>query len=190
MAQGFCKEHNISQGRITIGLDGEQAIKNILRPKLTSAHVDYDLIHHIRGMIHKLPLTISWLWIRGHQDDFLAYKQLPFEAQQNVKADQAAKKCYQEYHATTIPDPQISFSFEHLSAVHRGEKITRLKFDELYQMVMRDQIIDYWCTRGNIETSQHDNIDWNNFGKAFNRHGLRSKGVSSSLVWDMLQLVK
>ena len=48
---------------VTIGLDGKQAINNILWSKIDAANANFDMIIQIKAMTRQLPLSINWLWI-------------------------------------------------------------------------------------------------------------------------------
>jgi hypothetical protein len=70
MLKLLCKKFKITQGLVQIGLDGDQALKAAAGASpLKAAQADYDLIKDIRVKIKALPITITWIWIKGHQDD-------------------------------------------------------------------------------------------------------------------------
>lgn len=77
---------------MTFGLNGEQAL--ILALGHWPLHSDqpyFDLLRDIRAKLAKLPITIQWKWIEGHQDDNLKFADLRPLAQGNVFADNLAK---------------------------------------------------------------------------------------------------
>jgi hypothetical protein len=79
-------------GQVTIGLDGEQAL--IAASSIWPLHADqadFNLLCDIHAKVAKLPITIQWKWIEGHQDDALNYSQLDPLAQDNVLTDNLAK---------------------------------------------------------------------------------------------------
>ena len=69
--QCICTVRNITEGKVTIGLDGDQALKSVSNDAEPSpSDPDEDLISDIRQKVEKSPLTaIALKWIRGHQDD-------------------------------------------------------------------------------------------------------------------------
>jgi hypothetical protein len=83
---------SITSGAIKVGLDGEQAMKNIfgswpLHPK----QADYDLLKDLRKKIKQSPITWSGTWVEGHQDDGIQFEDLDRWGQLNVESDGVAK---------------------------------------------------------------------------------------------------
>jgi hypothetical protein len=89
----ICKWHSITSGVVKVGLDGDQAMKNIfgkwpLHPK----QADYDILKDLRKEIKKSPLTWTGLWVEGHhQDHQLQFKDLDRWSQLNMECNRLAK---------------------------------------------------------------------------------------------------
>jgi hypothetical protein len=65
-----CRIHDIQAGSITFGLDGRQALLAAAGDwPLNPERPDFDLITDIRVKLRKLPVTVHWKWVEGHQDD-------------------------------------------------------------------------------------------------------------------------
>jgi hypothetical protein len=61
----------------------------------------WDVVNEIVTTLKKMPIQHSFQHIRGHQDDKIAYAELPLDAKLNVNADAEAGK-YRYYH----PEPR------------------------------------------------------------------------------------
>jgi hypothetical protein len=73
----LCQLHSITTGAIEVGLDGDQAMKNIfgvwpLHPK----QADYDMLKDLRKKISQSPLKWTRRWVEGHQDDQGQFEEL------------------------------------------------------------------------------------------------------------------
>jgi ribonuclease HI len=55
------------------------------------AQPNFDLLKDIRAKWKRLPITVKWHWIIGHQDDDLDYEKLDSWAKNNVQANTMAK---------------------------------------------------------------------------------------------------
>jgi hypothetical protein len=83
-----CKVHGITEGSIEVGLDGDQAMKNIFgKWPLNPRQADYDLLKDIRAKIAKSPLKWAGRWVKGHQDDHIRYEDMDRWRQLNVECD-------------------------------------------------------------------------------------------------------
>jgi ribonuclease HI len=88
----LCLKFKIQEGSVQIGLDGDQALKAAAGTwPLKAGQADYDLIKDIRAKIKALPITITWKWIKGHQDDNEDFRHLDSWAQCNIQCDSLAK---------------------------------------------------------------------------------------------------
>ena len=68
--QVLCKFHRITEGTITIHLDGKQALLNASDDwYLVSTKADFDILKRTRQLIKEIPIQIKWEWVKGHQDD-------------------------------------------------------------------------------------------------------------------------
>ena len=56
----ICVAHDITNSKVEVGLDGEQAMKEAFGHwPLDPSHLDYDMLQHILGMIAASPLTTT-----------------------------------------------------------------------------------------------------------------------------------
>jgi hypothetical protein len=129
----LCELHSIPAGVIEVGLDGEQAMKNIsgtwpLQPR----QADFDLLQDIRAKIAKSPVTWKWRWVEGHQADTKKYSDLDRWGQLNVECDGLAKEYW---NACTESNQWInndSFGDEGWSVWIEGKKLTKIDQHYLY----------------------------------------------------------
>ncbi len=104
--------HQVLAGHVTVGLDGEQAMKEAFGDwPLDPGRPDYDMLQHIRGMILASPLTFSSRWIESHQDDSKSVAHLDRWGKLNVECDGLAKSFWNTnaLAQTWIPNRQFGF---------------------------------------------------------------------------------
>ena len=85
----------ITQGTITIGLDGKNPLRRASAMDTIASHSDYDLIKVIHSLRDELSVKIQWRWIEGHQDDHLAWHDLDNWTRMNILMDETAKQFWQ-----------------------------------------------------------------------------------------------
>lgn len=167
VVDALCRTYDINCGQVVVGLDGQQAINNVQRQRPRIKFSDYDMIIFIKDQIERLPVTVEFHWIKGHQDDFLQWHELDFYAQMNVKADKVAKSFLISNIQSQVPQPLVIFSTDNWCLVRNGIKYANVASDLLYEDVMQDRLIQYWIKRGDIPQEEAKDIDWDNFGLAF-----------------------
>ena len=87
----LCIFYQITKGSITIGLDGDSAIKSILKPLKANAS-DYDILWLIENIRKTLPISITFKWIKGHQTKHKKISEIDIWGRLNEMADTLAKK--------------------------------------------------------------------------------------------------
>ena len=162
-----CDKYGIVSGSITIALDGQQAmLKSRSLWPLSPGDKDFDLLTDIRAKIRKLPISIHWEWIEGHQDDHIPFHRLSPLAQDNVIADGIAKD-----HMNKImkdgyyPEPQ-RFGDEGWSISIQGCKMSHLDYHKLYTHMWANTAQEYWAKKHNISIAETLSIDWDACGEA------------------------
>ena len=112
----ICAAHNVTEGKVEIGLDGEQAMKEAFGDwPLDPSHPDYDMLQHVRGMIAASPLTFLSRWIESHQDDNLDLSSIDHWGQLNVECDGLAKSYWNTNALAKTWRPNLHFG---LSLIH------------------------------------------------------------------------
>lgn len=162
-----CKKYDVQDGSVTLALDGEQALLKAgsVWP-LSPTDTDFDLLTDIRAKILKLPISIIWQWIRGHQDRNIAFDSLSGLAQDNVMADNIAKQrlnqCLLDAH---VPASQ-RFGDEGWSISWRGVKLSKLDYRRLYSLMWTGPALEYWARKHRLEYGTILTIDWDTCGDA------------------------
>jgi hypothetical protein len=68
LVRGIISLHQIKNGRIRLGLDGEQAMKEASgKSPLVSSQQSFDLLTIIRRTVESLPIAVEFFWVEGHQ---------------------------------------------------------------------------------------------------------------------------
>jgi surfactin synthase thioesterase subunit len=65
---------------------------------LSPSRADFDMLTDIRAKIKRLPITVRWRWIKGHQDDAVSYDDLDDWAKANVLVDNVAKAYWNRFY--------------------------------------------------------------------------------------------
>ena len=109
----ICVAHDISEGKVEVGLDGEQAMNEEFSDwALNPGRPDFDLLQHIRGMIASSPLTFSSRWIASHQDDDMELAAIDHWGQLNVECNGLAKDFWNSNALAKMGRPNTQFGFE------------------------------------------------------------------------------
>lgn len=162
-----CLKYDLSEGSLTVALDGEQAmLKASSTWPLSPTDTDFDLLVDIRAKILRLPVQICWQWIQGHQDKNTAFHALSGLAQDNVQADNIAKhrlnRCIKD---GFIPTSQ-RFNDEGWSISLQGSKVSKLDYHRLYTTMWAGTALNYWADKHKLPFSTILSIDWDASGDA------------------------
>jgi len=90
----ICSTNGLSAGHVSIGCNNKGVLSLVQWPR---AYVSCSLKHHdlLRAIVNtrcSCPLSLSFHYIAGHQDDLARFEDLPLLAQLNVQADSLAKQ--------------------------------------------------------------------------------------------------
>jgi hypothetical protein len=111
--KGICEVHDIQEGKVEVGLDGEQAVKEAFGSwPLDPTRPDYDMLQQIRGMISSSPLKFTLRWIESHQDDMKYLSKIDHWGQLNVECDGLAKRYWNTTALTNGWVSSMQFGFE------------------------------------------------------------------------------
>ena len=96
------RHHNITDGAVTIALDGDSAlIQSGGDWPLSVDQPSFDYLQVIRSWIKLSSLKFSFHYVKGCQTDHVRYDQLDWWGKRNENVDQAAKRFLHE--CTTGP---------------------------------------------------------------------------------------
>jgi hypothetical protein len=126
----LCQIHDIKQGSVCIGLDGDSATKEAsgLHP-LHADQPSFDLLSDIRRKIVALPLTLQFFWVEGHQyerNGFMSYLST---------LDDLCDSMAKEHWNDSIPLgilPAQRFQGEQFPIAIQGAKLAQLNHAEFY----------------------------------------------------------
>ena len=168
LVSSICQIHDISSGSITIGLDGDQALTQASGDwPLSPSQADFDMLHDIRAKIRRLPITMHWKWIEGHQDDHVAYADLDEWAQANILVDNVAKAYWNHLLTTNQTSTAAGLGDEGWSLYVADEKIGRFDKRKLYDAIYQEDVMTYWAKKAHLHREAIRRIDWELCGKAF-----------------------
>jgi ribonuclease HI len=166
----LCKKFDIKADSVEIVLDGQQALEAAGGTWPLKVHQpDFNLLRNIRAKIKKLPVNITWHWIRGHQDDRKDYHNLDSRAKHNIQADSLAKAFWNHCKWNNKQLPNQVFGDDGWTFQFNEKKRSKLKKDELHAELFGNETRDYWISKGQIPVAEIHSIDWKNTEAAMKR---------------------
>ena len=159
------QEHNIDTGKCILGCDGLEALRQSSHghPEWISiCNKQSDILSATVKTINTLPIHLSPIHIKGHQDKLTPYQDLDRLARMNIDMDIAAK---QELSLLMHHDlsPYYTynlhpFSFE-FPQVDNRPVYHNLKKD-LYEAISFPTLANYWVEKGRIPSTSKETICW------------------------------
>jgi hypothetical protein len=156
----LCQIHDIKQGSIRNGLDGDITMKEA--SGLHPLHVDqpsFDLLLDIRRKIVALPLTLQFFWFEGHRQ----YKRNGFVSYLgtlNDLCDSIAKEHWNDSIPLGIL-PAQQFHDEQFSIAIQGAKLAQLNCAEFYDYSHGTvEAIPYWQACQHLPVEAIRDINW------------------------------
>jgi hypothetical protein len=170
LVASVCKVHDIRSGSITIGLDGDQALIQASGDwPLHPSQADFDMLHDIREKLKRLPITVRWKWIEGHQDDHVDYEDLDDWAKANVLVDNVAKAYWNHVLQMGESPAAKPLGDEGWAIYVSGEKVGRFQKRKLYDAISEERVMEYWAKKSNLHREAIRRIDWKLCGEAFSK---------------------
>ena len=157
----ICCAHVVTKGHVTVGLDGEQAMKEAFGVwPLDPSRPDFDMLQHIRGMIRASPLTFTSRWIESHQDDHKSVKYLDRWGKLNVECDGLAKEFWNTNALAKTWVPNLQFGLEKWSLWIEGKKLSTVEKKKIYAFVYSDKTRTYWHRKSSLTPALITSINW------------------------------
>ena len=133
------------------------------------------MLQDIRTRVELLPITITWKWVEGHQDDF-QYADLDWWALMNIKMDTLAKDFLEDCTTMTPPrehKPQ-QLLYEKWALEVRGVKQSSITRYSLYVTLFGPRTLEFWNKHDKLSKNPED-ICWEESKLAIRRlpFGLR-----------------
>ena len=137
MLDVLVRHYKITEGAVTIALDGDSALVQSGGDwPLSVAQADFDYLQVIRAWIKLSPLKFSFYYVKGHQIDHVRYDQLDWWGQRNEDVDASAKsflhKCTTGPAATRQVYIQPTLYLEKWALTIDGSKLTSITCNGLY----------------------------------------------------------
>jgi NAD(P)-dependent dehydrogenase (short-subunit alcohol dehydrogenase family) len=123
----LCARHNITFGAVEVGLDGNQAMKNVFGDWPSyPGQADYDLLKDLWEKIRRSPLKWTGRWVERHQDDITRFEDLMDRwGQLNVECDGLAKEYWNACTESEAWGPNHGFAEKSWSVWIEGKKLTK-----------------------------------------------------------------
>jgi hypothetical protein len=157
--EDLCIQYKITDGHVTIGCDGQEALWQALGASspISPSASDFDLVAAIRQKIHTLPIRTSMKWIKGHQDAFPG-ESLDLWARLNISIDLLAKQCRALHDRRAHPpdDLQHDIDGEPWQLILDGKKVCKNGKDRLFKHCASPALMEYWKTRRLAMTTPTD----------------------------------
>jgi hypothetical protein len=167
LVSAVCRKYDITDGSILLALDGEQALlKASSTWPLSLQDTDFNLLCDIQRKVSKLPVTIKWQWIEGHQDDHVSFSKLSGLAQHNVNADSIAKILLNSCGESGFPSTSQRFGDEGWSLYAQGVKVSKVDYQRLYTAMWATTGLNYWATKDDLPFLATLSVDWDDCGDA------------------------
>lgn len=168
--KAVCTFFHITNGSMELYCDCESALRlsgyKNLQFSLSTKHAD--LIRAIRIITSKLPISVTFLDIAGHQDDDLLYEQLDRPAQLNVDMDRKAKsylrRLFRQSHAPAVP---TDVHDEGWRCIVRDTKITSSPAEPIRFHIAAKILQTHLHDRDVLPASLFFAVDWTANGGAF-----------------------
>jgi hypothetical protein len=157
----LCQYYAVTEGGITIGCDGSEALKKSFIYKLDIEDPCYDLLAAIHRLRTLSPLTWSFRHVKGHQDSL--GQEPDHWAELNILMDSKAKRFMPT--ATLLPR-QLSIWMEPWSLWISGQKLTGRISSILYSLVHDERAKAYWATKTDLDNLALEATDWSCIGTA------------------------
>lgn len=159
-----CSFYDVKEGSLRVGCDNSNGVslsgKRALNVSMSTKHVD--LIRAIRIIVHKLPISVTFFHIDGHQDKILPFHLLDRPAQLNVMMDTTAKQYIDEMAQATITPAPSEIMMEGWSCTVRDVKATTdptsLILREIHLNTMREFLARPDHLR--LTTTGFNAVDW------------------------------
>lgn len=158
-AKRLCMLYKIMTGSIELGCNGQSALDKAFNfVDLIQIEVaDHDLLQAIRTLWASSPITWTFRYVKGHQDNNKSLDSLDCWAKLIMEMDAKAKQHLEVARRT----PQhYNISAEPWSLWIGGEKNITDVASTIYDVVHSREAKDYWMKKDNLPHEAMDEVDW------------------------------
>jgi len=165
----ICTKFNISQGHVTIGCDNKGVISQMTKQyHYVPCSVKHtDIIRAILSIRQQCPISLSFHYVAGHQDEFSRPEELPPLARLNITADSLAR---QELHrlgqSQAPPMPFFTIVGEAWYLALAQGRISSNPSGPLLEHLSARQALPYWQHKHNLSNETLSDISWDILGQA------------------------
>ena len=154
----ICSFAEIRKGSCLMGCDGKNALYQIFNDTAVSGSTShFDLISATRQVISDIPLTLSHLWVKGHQDNT---SQQHFDAPTmlNIAADSSARQFLSEQ--IILSQPSLQVWKEPWSIWIDGRKVCKQLKISIEEWVHQVNAMKYLSRKDLLGTLPGSAFDW------------------------------
>ena len=183
--------HSITEGAVTIALNGESALEQSQSTgPLSADQKSFDYVQVIWRWIRLSPLTFKFRHVSGHQTDHVLYHALDWWGKMNDKMDHNAKT-YMTVCTTIAPrvHSQPTLYLEKWSLTLDGIKLTCINQNTLYDRLYGKLTLLYWHKKDNVSRNPAD-IMWEESRLARRRSTVGLQRLDSKLLCNQCGLAK
>ena len=161
-----CNVYSISAGKVTIGLDGKNALRRAREDSEMASFADWDLIKVIHTLLAELPTEYDWRWIEGHQDDTRDLSELDDWARRNIMMDGTAKQFWHHCQDMGLTPYKGWLYGERWAIKWNKRKLANFHVRAIYDEHKGDEICEEWVDRSQFKPTAAHLIDWKSMERA------------------------
>ena len=163
----LCKNNDITNGHITIGCDNDTALERCLdegwEVKITDKN--WDIIRSARAIRATLPILITMAKVLGHADKVKDYAQLSRMEKLNYECDKLAGTFRQQTANHNQATDQL-LPFQGWNIFIQDKPIINDLDTQLHQHCSKNDILNTWEKKRDLDTNKVKLIDWEGMAKA------------------------
>jgi exonuclease III len=188
LAFRFCKipmTGTLSVRCDNLGLIKKQASfrKFALAKHSAALHSEWDALISVYHLMDEFPALPKLQHVLGHQDNEVAYQDLPLDAQMNSQADALATMELDEYatpfhHVPFNPESRVMFSINGIAVTRRLETTIRTH-------ARLPALISYYQDRLNWDERTFHAVDWEVFGAVYPKMRKRRNFITKFCIYHL-----
>ena len=163
----ICQKRRIISGGCSIycdGLSALQVIEKLDKETINTKYTSCDLLSACVKLKEKIPINLTFIHVKGHQEDNEELHKLSLPSQLNVLMDSLAKDLlHTETNANEFSPHTLSFPLPKVGSTIIYEDVK----NNLYKQVTTSKAHAYWVSKQRYQEEDIDNIDWLLQEKAF-----------------------
>ncbi|KAL7523045.1 hypothetical protein ACHAWF_000338, partial [Thalassiosira exigua] len=187
----YILDNDLGHMIIDLWCDNKSVVDILTRPdpySLTDLDsAESDLTQKATDILAKLP-NVTLQHVHGHQDDDIAYDDLPFEAQLNVDCDEAAGICASTMTPADAPPTPVRGS---RAMLYLGNDMVTTDMEEQIQYKAHaDALRSYTIAKFEWTQVQYDSVNWRAIGLAKQRLNMTTNVQISKMMHHWLNVGK